>query len=52
MISLVSCYKGFYAKGGAKGVGQATTSSVVTSLVTILISDFFLSYMQVKFSGF
>jgi len=42
-FALVSCYKGFYTKGGAEGVGQATTGAVVYSSMTILISDYFLS---------
>ena len=42
-ISLVSCYKGFYTRGGAEGVGKATTGAVVMSSMTILISDYFLS---------
>lgn len=42
-ISLISCYRGFYAKGGAEGVGKATTGAVVLSSMTILISDYFLS---------
>lgn len=42
-ISLISCYKGFYAEGGAEGVGKATTGAVVISCMTILISDYFLS---------
>ena len=46
IFSTVGCYKGFYASGGAKGVGKATTEAVVISLVAILISDFFLSYLQ------
>lgn len=46
ILSSVSCYKGFYARGGAKGVGEATTQAVVTSLLTILIADFFITYMQ------
>ncbi len=49
IVSSVSCYQGFYASGGAKGVGQATTSSVVVSLVLILVSDFFISYAQFRF---
>lgn len=49
IVSTVSCYKGFYASGGAKGVGQATTSSVVISLVLILVFDFFISYAQFRF---
>jgi len=42
-FTLISCYKGFYAKGGAEGVGRATTGAVVYSSMTILISDYFLS---------
>ncbi len=44
IFSSVGCYKGFYARGGAKGVGRATTEAVVISLVTILVVDFFISY--------
>jgi phospholipid/cholesterol/gamma-HCH transport system permease protein len=43
ILSLVGCYKGFYAKGGAEGVGKATTQAVVISSVSILISDYFLT---------
>lgn len=42
-FALISCYKGFYARGGAEGVGRATTGAVVVSSMTILISDYFLS---------
>lgn len=42
-IALICCYKGFYTKGGAEGVGKATTGAVVVSFMTILISDYFLS---------
>ncbi|MBI5199130.1 MAG: ABC transporter permease [Nitrospirae bacterium] len=42
-VSLISCYKGFNAEGGAEGVGKATTGAVVISCMTILISDYFLS---------
>jgi phospholipid/cholesterol/gamma-HCH transport system permease protein len=42
-IALISCYKGFYTRGGAEGVGKATTGAVVLSSMTILISDYFLS---------
>ena len=31
IFSTIACYKGFKAKGGAKGVGEATTSAVVAS---------------------
>jgi phospholipid/cholesterol/gamma-HCH transport system permease protein len=39
----VCCYKGFNAKGGAAGVGKATTESVVISYICILIADFLLT---------
>jgi phospholipid/cholesterol/gamma-HCH transport system permease protein len=48
IFSTVGCYQGFFATGGAKGVGKATTQAVVLSLVAILISDFFISYLQMK----
>lgn len=43
LIAIIACYRGLTAKGGAKGVGEATTSSVVTSLITIFIVNYFLS---------
>ena len=42
-LSLICCYQGFYAKGGAKGVGIATTRAVVGSFVSILVLDYFLT---------
>lgn len=38
-IALISCSCGYYAKGGAKGVGKATTKAVVWSFVAIVIWD-------------
>lgn len=43
ILSLVGCYKGFYTRGGAQGVGRATTQAVVVASVCILISDYFLT---------
>lgn len=43
LISIIACYKGLATRGGAKGVGEATTSSVVTSLITMFIVNYFLS---------
>ncbi len=43
LIGAVSCYFGFYTKGGTEGVGRATTSSVVTSSMLVLITDYFLT---------
>mgnify|MGYP001016892462 CR=1 FL=1 len=46
ILSSVACYKGFYARGGAEGVGKATTEAVVVSSVTILISDYVLTSLM------
>jgi len=47
IIAMVSCYKGFNARGGAEGVGRATYEAVVTSCMLILVSNFFLTlFMQ------
>jgi len=43
ILSIVSCYKGFYTKGGAEGVGRSTTEAVVVSSVTILVTDYILT---------
>lgn len=43
LLVTVCCYKGMKTSGGAAGVGKATTQSVVTSYILILISDFFLT---------
>ncbi|RHN65344.1 putative ABC transporter permease MalE [Medicago truncatula] len=43
IISIVSCAWGVTTIGGAKGVGESTTSAVVISLVGIFIADFALS---------
>jgi len=39
IISIVGCYFGFMAKGGAEGVGKATTLSVMTALISIISFD-------------
>ena len=39
IITGISCYKGLTVKGGAEGVGQATTQSVVHSIFAIIIVD-------------
>jgi phospholipid/cholesterol/gamma-HCH transport system permease protein len=45
VIPLVSCFFGFRCKSGAEGVGLATTQSVVTSSVAIIVLDFILTYV-------
>ncbi|KAI4334816.1 hypothetical protein L6164_013525 [Bauhinia variegata] len=51
IISIVSCAWGVTTLGGAKGVGESTTSAVVISLVGIFIADFFLSYCFFQGAG-
>lgn len=43
ILAWIGCYKGFNTRGGAKGVGSATTESVVTSSIMILIANYFLT---------
>jgi phospholipid/cholesterol/gamma-HCH transport system permease protein len=43
IIGLVGCYRGFTTAGGTVGVGRATTESVVTISLSILVADFFLT---------
>lgn len=49
MLASVSCFEGFRTKGGAKGVGIATTRAVVISSVCILVMDYFLSQLILEF---
>ena len=42
-LSIIGCQQGLDAKGGAKGVGLATTRAVVYSCVAILMLDYFVS---------
>jgi phospholipid/cholesterol/gamma-HCH transport system permease protein len=48
IISLVSCRQGLAAKGGARGVGRATTSAVVFSMIGVYVVDYFLSVVLQK----
>lgn len=45
VIPIISCYYGFKCKAGAEGVGSATTNSVVTTSVAIIVIDFLLSWI-------
>lgn len=44
VIPIVSCYYGFHCSAGAEGVGSATTNSVVTSTLIVIVLDFLLSF--------
>lgn len=43
IITLMGCYQGYYSKGGANGVGFATTIAVVTASMLILLSNYFIT---------
>jgi phospholipid/cholesterol/gamma-HCH transport system permease protein len=43
IISVVACYQGYHAKGGAAGVGQTVKATAVQTLVSIIVADFALS---------
>ncbi|MGE5547560.1 MAG: MlaE family ABC transporter permease [Solirubrobacterales bacterium] len=43
LISLMGCYNGYYSKGGAQGVGAATTNSVVSAAIMILIFNYVIT---------
>ncbi len=42
-LTLIACRQGFYASGGAEGVGRATNRAVVQSSVAILVLDYVLT---------
>ena len=43
LVALVSCYVGFATTGGARGIGESTTRSVVLSFMLILVADYILT---------
>jgi phospholipid/cholesterol/gamma-HCH transport system permease protein len=43
IIALMGAYNGFYSKGGAQGVGAATTNAVVTAAILILAANFVMT---------
>jgi phospholipid/cholesterol/gamma-HCH transport system permease protein len=43
-IILIHCYYGYTASGGPAGVGMAVGRAIRTSIVTVVVADFFLSF--------
>lgn len=43
IVALMGCYNGFNSKGGAQGVGAATTNAVVTASILILAANYVLT---------
>jgi len=51
IIATVGCYYGMSARGGTRGVGRATTTSVVSASVLIILSDFMISRVLIGIFG-
>lgn len=43
IVAIIGCYKGLTTAQGAEGVGKATTGSVVSSMILIFVTNYFLS---------
>ena len=43
IVTLMGCYHGYYSRGGAQGVGAATTNAVVSASILILCFDYILT---------
>jgi phospholipid/cholesterol/gamma-HCH transport system permease protein len=43
IVALMGCYHGFHSRGGAQGVGKATTNAVVSASILILISNYIVT---------
>ena len=43
IVALMGCYNGYRSKGGAQGVGQATTNAVVSASILVLIFNYVLT---------
>jgi phospholipid/cholesterol/gamma-HCH transport system permease protein len=48
MISSISSFKGYYTQGGALEVGISSTAAVTSSVIAILIGDYFLAELLLK----
>jgi phospholipid/cholesterol/gamma-HCH transport system permease protein len=47
LISTISSYKGYYTRGGALEIGQASTQAVTNSVIGILIADLILAELLI-----
>lgn len=45
IIAIMSCYHGYHSNKGAKGVGTATTDTVVSSSILILLSNYLITQL-------
>jgi len=47
IIAHVGCYVGFKTSGGARGIGESTTKSVVLSFLLIMVANYFLTRLMI-----
>jgi len=45
LITSISCYKGFYVKGGALQLGKASTDAVVYSSIAVVVANFVIAFL-------
>lgn len=43
IVALTGCYQGYHSRGGAQGVGRATTHAVVSASILILLVDYLIT---------
>lgn len=51
LVAVIGSSWGLTTSGGAKGVGQSTTAAVVTALLSIFVTNFFLSWIMFQGAG-
>jgi len=48
LIASISSFKGYFTKGGALEVGIASTQAVTTSVIAVLLADYFLAQLLLQ----
>jgi phospholipid/cholesterol/gamma-HCH transport system permease protein len=51
IVVAIGCYQGFHVRGGAAGVGKATTGAVVTAIILIFFTNFLMSVILFPSTG-
>ena len=48
IVTLMGCFHGYNSRGGAQGVGAATTNAVVSASILILVSNYVITELFLK----
>lgn len=48
LVGVISCFFGYYVRGGSKAVGDAATHSVVVASVSVLVADYIMTDILLK----